>query len=172
MGIRPLMQFHNLPARHIRWESAKRKPKMSKPNSLFSLNIFLWHVDKQAFHLKWFLRIKRYFDDDDEANTPDLAYIPAPGSPSADEVKVRMKSILFVAPRSVFFGVVSAQEKSNALESSDEEDPLDAFMMGLEKTMEKEKTKGPADVAKATSVKPKGTRGDIDDEDDEESYYR
>lgn len=45
-------------------------------------------------------------------------------------------------------------------------------MMGLEKTIEKEKTKGPTDATKSTSVKPKGTRGDIDDEDDEESYYR
>lgn len=28
---------------------------------------------------------KRYFDDDDAEVTPDLAYIPAPGSPSADD---------------------------------------------------------------------------------------
>lgn len=65
-----------------------------------------------------------------------------------------------------------AQEKSTASDSSDEEDPLDAFMMGLEKTMEKEVTKCTVDAKKSTSVKPKGTRGDIDDEDDEESYYR
>lgn len=63
------------------------------------------------------------------------------------------------------------QEKSEA-ESSDDEDPLDAFMMGLEKTMEKEKTKSTGDAAKPSIVKRKGIRGDIDDEDDEESYYR
>lgn len=27
---------------------------------------------------------KRYFDEDDEAAAPDLAYIPAPNSPSAN----------------------------------------------------------------------------------------
>lgn len=56
-------------------------------------------------------------------------------------------------------------------ESSDEEDPLDAFMQGLEQHLEKEKT-----VTKPEGTAPlpknKGTRGDIDDEDDEESYYR
>lgn len=45
-------------------------------------------------------------------------------------------------------------------------------MMGLEKTMEKEKTKSTGDAAKPSIVKRKGIRGDIDDEDDEESYYR
>lgn len=60
--------------------------------------------------------------------------------------------------------LIYAQEKE---ESSDDEDPLDAFMDGLAKSMEKEPVE-----AKATAVKPKGTRGDIDDEDDEESYYR
>lgn len=57
--------------------------------------------------------------------------------------------------------------------SSDEEDPLDAYMMGIEKHLEKEKTKPLPDTPLPSSVKIiKGTRGDIDDEDDEESYYR
>ncbi|XP_055318992.1 ATP-dependent RNA helicase DDX42 [Sitodiplosis mosellana] len=88
-----------------------------------------------------------YFDDDEEA-TPDLAYIPAPGSPSANQ--------------------------SNKSESdSDDEDPLDAYMMGIEKHLEKEKTKPPSETQVSIVVKAnKGTRGDIDDEDDEESYYR
>lgn len=64
------------------------------------------------------------------------------------------------------------KEKNDAAESSDEEDPLDAFMMGLEKSMEKEMAKGTVEASKSCSVKAKGTRGDIDDEDDEESYYR
>lgn len=54
--------------------------------------------------------------------------------------------------------------------SDDEEDPLDAFMQGLEKHLEKEKTK-PANAVQDTKT-IKGVRGDIDDEDDEESYYR
>lgn len=45
-------------------------------------------------------------------------------------------------------------------------------MMGLEKTIEKEKMKGTTNAPKATKAKSKGVRGDIDDEDDEESYYR
>lgn len=56
---------------------------------------------------------------------------------------------------------------------SDEEDPLDAYMMGIEKHLEKEKTKSSSSSQATTVVKAnKGTRGDIDDEDDEESYYR
>lgn len=44
-------------------------------------------------------------------------------------------------------------------------------MMGIEKHLEKEKCKNPTET-KSKGVKPKGIRGDIDDEDDEESYYR
>lgn len=44
-------------------------------------------------------------------------------------------------------------------------------MSGLEKHLEKEKKQ---QVVNATApiLKNKGVRGDIDDEDDEESYYR
>lgn len=46
-------------------------------------------------------------------------------------------------------------------------------MMGIEKHLEKEKTKSTVEPQHTPSVKAiKGTRGDIDDEDDEESYYR
>lgn len=46
-------------------------------------------------------------------------------------------------------------------------------MMGIEKHLEKEKTKSSSDAPLVTAPKHnKGTRGDIDDEDDEESYYR
>lgn len=66
----------------------------------------------------------------------------------------------------VFFLVQSESE-------SDDEDPLDAYMMGIEKHLEKEKTKSSSDSHVVTAPKLiKGTRGDIDDEDDEESYYR
>lgn len=58
-------------------------------------------------------------------------------------------------------------------DSSDDEDPLDAFMQGLEKHLEKEKTVSKVGEGPTANQKPtKGTRGDIDDEDDEESYYR
>lgn len=40
-------------------------------------------------------------------------------------------------------------------------------MDGLAKSMEKEPVED-----ESTIIKVKGTRGDIDDEDDEESYYR
>lgn len=86
-----------------------------------------------------------YFDEEDET-TPDLAYIPAPGSPTA------------------------SQPQQKAVDSSDEDDdPLDAFMAGIEKQVEKEKK-----IAENPNVehKSKGIRADIDDEDDEESYYR
>lgn len=90
----------------------------------------------------WDQFILRYFDDDEEATiAPSLEYIPAPGSPGA-----------------------------NNDSDSDDEDPLDAFMDGLNKHLEKEKKCEVAPIL--AKVKTKGVRGDIDDEDDEESYYR
>ncbi|KXJ79862.1 ATP-dependent RNA helicase DDX42 [Aedes albopictus] len=84
-----------------------------------------------------------YFDDDDETGQ-QLDYIPAPGSPSAS----------------------GTQAKSD--DEEDEDDPLDAFMAGINAQVEREKKKIPQ-----PNVDPKkGTRGDIDDVDDEESYYR
>lgn len=83
-----------------------------------------------------------YFDEDDEASAgPQLAYIPAPGSPSY---------------------------ASNSKDSDSEEDPLDAFMAGIEQQVKKEKKT----VVQVEEEKPKGIRDDIDNEDDEESYYR
>uniref|UniRef100_A0A182Q0C3 ATP-dependent RNA helicase DDX42 n=1 Tax=Anopheles farauti TaxID=69004 RepID=A0A182Q0C3_9DIPT len=88
-----------------------------------------------------------YFDEDDEPGGPQLDYIPAPGSPSAAE---------------------SGSKSKGCSEDEDEEDPLDAFMAGIEEQVKMEKKKIPQ-----PNVDPKkGTRGDIDDEDDEESYYR
>uniref|UniRef100_A0A182YDY5 ATP-dependent RNA helicase DDX42 n=1 Tax=Anopheles stephensi TaxID=30069 RepID=A0A182YDY5_ANOST len=86
-----------------------------------------------------------YFDEEDEPAGQHLEYIPAPGSPSADD---------------------TAPKANNS--SDDEEDPLDAFMAGIEEQVKIENKKIPQ-----SQVDPKkGTRGDIDDEDDEESYYR
>ncbi|XP_066998033.1 ATP-dependent RNA helicase DDX42 [Anabrus simplex] len=86
---------------------------------------------------------EEYFDEDDEhtAPTSTLEYIPAPGSPSYEMPKV---------------------------ESSDsEEDPLDAFMAGIEKQVQRETIK---EMEKED--KRKGIRDDIEEEDVEESYYR
>ena len=54
---------------------------------------------------------------------------------------------------------------------SDEEDPLDAFMADLNQKTKKEQVKVPEkETNKAKGIK--GVRQDIEEEDDEESYYR
>ena len=85
----------------------------------------------------------RYFDEDDEQVTPTstLEYIPAPGSPSY-------------------------QPQGNH-SSDSEEDPLDAFMAGIEREVQKE-----TDKIQEKEDKKKGIRDDIEEEDVEESYYR
>jgi ATP-dependent RNA helicase DDX42 len=83
-----------------------------------------------------------YFDDD-ETGEENLEYIPAEGSPA-----------------------------NNPQEDSDEEDPLDAFMAGLEKEETKAKEKLPVASTSAPVPQKKGVRADIDDMDDEESYYQ
>lgn len=45
-------------------------------------------------------------------------------------------------------------------------------MSGIEKQMEKEQTKVAVVDTQLVQPKAKGIRADIDDEDDEESYYR
>ncbi|KAH8301940.1 hypothetical protein KR044_001006 [Drosophila immigrans] len=94
-----------------------------------------------------------YFDDDDgeaqsqaqsQAQQLEQAYIPAPGSPGAPPAKA-------------------------TADSDSDEDPLEQFMAGIKQQVEKEKVRAATEVpVKATA----GVRGDIDDEDDEESYYR
>lgn len=92
-----------------------------------------------------------YFDDDEDASKANsLAYIPAPGSPGAPE---------------------EAKPESE----SEDDDPLDAFMAGIEQQVEIEKNKKIKTATSGISIEPpkdKGIRGDIDGEDDEESYYR
>ncbi|XP_064544639.1 ATP-dependent RNA helicase DDX42 [Drosophila montana] len=93
-----------------------------------------------------------YFDDDDEQHQqkaqPEQAYIPAPGSPGA---------------------IPTAKDDTDS-----DEDPLEQFMAGIKQQVEKEKVRA-TDPQQKTTVAPlekKGVRHDIDDEDDEESYYR
>ena len=55
-------------------------------------------------------------------------------------------------------------------DDSSEEDPLDAFMEDLNKKTKQEQVK--SSVKEEKSNKAKGVRQDIEEEDDEESYYR
>lgn len=85
---------------------------------------------------------EEYFDEEDDdgiSNTPALAYIPAPGSPT------RLENDDF-----------AGQEE--------EEDPLDAFMAGIEKQVQTQ-------IAEPSKA-PEAIRDDIEEEDVEESYYR
>ncbi|KAL3197752.1 hypothetical protein MRX96_044741 [Rhipicephalus microplus] len=98
---------------------------------------------------------EEYFEQDEEdGRGGQLAYIPAPGSPSWDE----------------------QQHREKQLNSSDsEEDPLDAYMADIQKKLEKDKpSKNTKTPEKETKSKDelKGVRDDIENEDDEESYYR
>ena len=92
------------------------------------------------FHCRLFAR---YFDEDDEHVTPSstLEYIPAPGSPS--------------------------YQPQGGHSSDSEEDPLDAFMAGIEREVQRETVK-----LQEKEDKKKGIRDDIEEEDVEESYYR
>lgn len=56
--------------------------------------------------------------------------------------------------------------------SDDEEDPLDAFMKDLDQKAKKEDVKAPSKTEVASKSKLKGVRDDIEEEDDEETYYR
>lgn len=101
---------------------------------------------------------EEYFEQDEEdGRGGQLAYIPAPGSPTWDEQQRREK-------------------QQNSSES--EEDPLDAFMADIEKNLKKDKkpslSKNSKMPEKETKSKDelKGVRDDIENEDDEESYYR
>ncbi|CAH1180372.1 unnamed protein product [Phaedon cochleariae] len=84
-----------------------------------------------------------YFEDDEEELVPDLAYIPAPGSPTRIEM-----------------------DRKKQMEE-EEDDPLDAYMAGLEKQVQKQTQQVP--VAPSQQA---GIRNDLEEEDVEESYYR
>lgn len=86
-----------------------------------------------------------YFDDDEHDEDNNLAYIPAANSPAA------MK---------------------NDDSDDDDEDPLDLFMAGLEKEQKKEKEYQEICPQTSTQSISKGVRVDIDDMDNEESYYK
>lgn len=60
--------------------------------------------------------------------------------------------------------------QSNSSQDDEDEDPLDAFMAGLEQQAAKDLVASKENATKADSGR--GTRGDIDELDDEESYYK
>ncbi|KAJ8981175.1 hypothetical protein NQ317_017268 [Molorchus minor] len=80
-----------------------------------------------------------YFDDDEEEAIPDLAYIPAPDSPTRIEMEKKKED--------------------------DEEDPLDAYMAGIEKQMV-------VQSQQSSKLQQTAIRNDLEEEDVEESYYR
>ncbi|KAK6618386.1 ATP-dependent RNA helicase ddx42 [Polyplax serrata] len=95
-----------------------------------------------------------YFDEEDECQPNNaLEYIPAPGSPSYQ---------------------TESKCETNTNENSDsEEDPLDAFMEGIDQQFQKDLKKAERNAElNEKGENRKGFRDDIDEEDDEESYYR
>ncbi|KAL1137792.1 hypothetical protein AAG570_009488 [Ranatra chinensis] len=118
------------------------------PNSAFSKQGYstMTAITENALSATWGIPKKRskteeeYFDEEDE--TPKLDYIPAPGSPT------------------------NIQPVANS--DTDEEDPLDAYMAGIEQQVKKQACPKPV----GEEEKAKGIRDDIEEEDVEESYYR
>lgn len=60
------------------------------------------------------------------------------------------------------------QPKSDSSSEESEEDPLDAFMSGIEKKAKKDLEL----MGKSSKKEEKGKRADLDEEDDQESYFR
>ncbi|XP_030754237.1 ATP-dependent RNA helicase DDX42 [Sitophilus oryzae] len=88
-----------------------------------------------------------YFDQDDEEQVPELAYIPAPDSPTRLEMN---------------------RKRSGDDDNDDDDDPLDAFMAGIEAQVQKESQ----NVGSSAQSQQQAVRNDLEEEDIEESYYR
>ncbi|XP_032673039.1 ATP-dependent RNA helicase DDX42 isoform X1 [Odontomachus brunneus] len=127
------------------------------PNSALSKQGYhtMSAITENALSASWGMPKKRskteeeYFEDDDELPTSSLEYIPAPGSPTYDLMK----------------------KTATKNESDSEEDPLDAFMAGIDAEVKRNNSVAQSDIDRKED-KSKGFRADIDGEDDEESYYR
>ncbi|KAH0552279.1 ATP-dependent RNA helicase DDX42 [Cotesia glomerata] len=116
-------------------------------------------ITENALSACWGMPKKRtktedeYFEDDDETPTSTLEYIPAPGSPTYELMN----------------------QKSKKNDSDSEEDPLDAFMAGIDAEVQRNNKAALASTAEDSEKQDKsykGVRQDIDEEDNEESYYR
>jgi ATP-dependent RNA helicase DDX42 len=92
-------------------------------------------------------------DDDDQRNVTELEYQPAPGSPTLDRLNAHGK-----------------KKDSSDSDSDSSEDPLESFMADIEKEVKQQdiKEKGVA----PEEPDAKGKRDDIEEEDDQESYFR
>ncbi|KAL7300748.1 hypothetical protein TKK_0006725 [Trichogramma kaykai] len=138
-------QISSTPQRGVAIPPPTIKPGISK-QGYHTMNA----ISENALSINWNAATKprkteeEYFDEDDEPSA-SLEYIPAPGSPSYDKHKKKKE------------------------ESDSEEDPLDAFMAGINEEIKKSKT---TEGEERKEEKMKGVRTDIDTEDNEESYYR
>jgi ATP-dependent RNA helicase DDX42 len=65
-----------------------------------------------------------------------------------------------------------ARSKTSDASDDDEEDPLDAFMAGIEKEVTHQSKPSAESSNRKNPNQTKGVRDDIEGEDDEESYYR
>lgn len=127
------------------------------PNSALSKQGYhtMTSITENALSACWGMPKKRskteeeYFEDDDDPPASSLEYIPAPGSPTYN----RMNKL---PPKD---------------DSDSEEDPLDAFMAGIDAEVKKNNQVQPGEESRKEE-KIKGFRADIEGEDDEESYYR
>ena len=108
-----------------------------------------------------FVCIVRYFDEDDDSAAGQ--YRPSPDS-----------SPCLNAGTFCCFCTVQGFKVMHLfiISDSDEEDPLDAFMQDLNKKVNQEQTKSSGKEVKGSKEAIKGVRHDIEEEDDEESYYR
>lgn len=64
------------------------------------------------------------------------------------------------------------KKKATKHDSDSEEDPLDAFMAGIDAEVKRNNYAAQCTEDDHKEDKSKGFRADIDGEDDEESYYR
>lgn len=136
----------------VRSRSERANALPPPPNSAISKQGYstMTAITQNALSATWGIPKKRskteeeYFDEEDENNGSNLEYIPAPGSPS--------------------------YKPPNQNDSDSEEDPLDAYMAGIEHQVKKELTGMKS--GEDEKSKDKGIRDDIEEEDVEESYYR
>ena len=164
-GVPPPANFHG-PSSSASNHHGVNKQGYSTMNSISAGMIN--YTDDSEFKVRKARTEDDYFNEDDETDyrvgsrpkpkiieDEPLPYLPAPGSPGPPETK---------------------KAKEDEPDSDSEEDPLDAFMANLEKDAKKQGVKAvdtAASTASSSAAKEsKGFRQDIEDADDEESYYK
>ena len=156
---------------HPSTSQGTNKQGYSTMSSISAANMSHHNPEAQEINIRRNMTEDDYFNEADEtdyridsckvtnkANDEELPYQPAPGSPGPPD-----------------------QKKSKVEQDSDsEEDALDAFMANLEKSAQKQGVKAvdkkPVESKSSSKVNTakssKGVRHDIEDADDEESYYK